>query len=136
MGLIGAALLFFGAFAPIVSIPIAGSQNYFQNGHGDGVVIVVIAAIAAMLAIAARYKGLLFAGGAALAVLIFTFVNFQMRLSEMKDKMATDLAGNPFRGLADVAVGSVQLQWGWAVLVIGGLVLLGAGATSSRSVAA
>ncbi len=33
--------------------------------------------------------------------------------------METELKDNPFRGLADLAVQSVQLQWGWAVLVIG-----------------
>jgi hypothetical protein len=33
--------------------------------------------------------------------------------------MATELAGNPFAGLATGMVESVQLQWGWALLVAG-----------------
>jgi hypothetical protein len=38
--------------------------------------------------------------------------------------METELKDNPFRGLADVAVQSVQLEWGWAVLVIGIVLLI------------
>lgn len=133
MGLIGSALLFLGAFAPIVSIPFAGNQNYFQNGRGDGVVIVILAAISAVLALTGRLRGLWITGLASLAVVIFTFINFEVRISEMKSKMSTELADNPFRGLADLAVGSVQLQWGWAILVVGALLLLGAAASRPKA---
>ena len=45
----------------------------------------------------------------------------------MKSQMESELAGNPFRGLADMAMQSVQLQWGWALLIVGaGLVIAGA----------
>jgi hypothetical protein len=58
---------------------------------------------------------------------LFTFVNFQAKLAETKSQMETQLAGNPFRGLADVTMQSIQLQWGWAVLVVGaGLVITAA----------
>lgn len=40
-------------------------------------------------------------------------------MSEARLEMERDLAGNLFRGHADMAVESVQLQWGWAVLLIG-----------------
>ena len=57
----------------------------------------------------------------------FTFINFQMKISDMKSQMESELAGNPFRGLADMAMQSVQLQWGWALLIVGaGLVIAGA----------
>jgi hypothetical protein len=40
--------------------------------------------------------------------------------------METKLAGNPFRGIADVAMQSVQIQWGWAVLIVGAGFLIAA----------
>jgi hypothetical protein len=40
-------------------------------------------------------------------------------MSQATRQMETELKDNPLRGLADLAVQSVQLQWGWAVLVIG-----------------
>jgi len=46
VGMTGAVLLAMGAFAPLVSAPMLGTINYVRNGNGDGVVILVIAAIA------------------------------------------------------------------------------------------
>jgi hypothetical protein len=40
----------------------------------------------------------------------------------------TDLKDNPFRGLADLAIQSVQMQWGRAVLVIAVAMLIAAAA--------
>jgi hypothetical protein len=50
LALVGAALLFVGAFMPIISVPIIGSMNYFQNGRGDGVIIVLLALATAVFA--------------------------------------------------------------------------------------
>lgn len=119
LALVGAALLFVGAFMPIVSLPIVGSLNYFQNGRGDGVIIVVLAAATAVLAMTDRTRHVVWTGGAALIMLGYTFVRIQSALDDMRTKMDTDLADNPFRGLAEVAMGSIQMQWGWAVLLLG-----------------
>ena len=49
-------------------------------------------------------------------------------MKELQTQVQTDLKDNPFRGLADIAVQSIQLQWGWAVLVIGVVLLVAAAA--------
>ena len=126
-GIAGSILLFIGVFTPIISLPFVGGVNYFRNGTGDGVIVLFLACISFLLSLTNRFRGLWFTGGASLAVMLFTFVNFQTKLAETKSQMETQLAGNPFRGLADVAMQSVQLQWGWAVLVVGaGLVITSA----------
>lgn len=124
LGLIGSILLFFGVFAPIVSIPIMGNMNFFQNGRGDGTLILILAIASFVFLFLKKYNWLWFTGIGSLVVMAITFINFQMKISELKRDMESQLAGNPFRGLADMAMQSVQLQWGWAVLVIGaGLVV-------------
>ena len=128
VGLLGSLLLFLGVFAPIVSAPIIGSQNYFQNGSGDGVLIAILALFSVLAVFTRRFRALWWTGLASLALLVFTFVTFQMRLSQLKQQMNTELADNPFKGLAAVAVQSVQLQWGWAVLVVGAVLVLMAAA--------
>ena len=128
-GIAGSVVLFVGVFTPIISVPIVGSVNYFQNGKGDGVIVLIFALISIGLVFAKKYGGLWVTGFGALAVMLFTFVNFQIRLSEMKDEMAMKLAGNPFRGIADAAMQSIQLQWGWAVLIVGACLLIAAAAT-------
>jgi hypothetical protein len=52
-------------------------------------------------------------------MLTFTFINLQMRLTEMRSNLAAELAGNPFASLATGLTDTVQLQWGWALLVAG-----------------
>lgn len=132
-GTIGAILLFFGVFTPIISAPIVGSINYFQNGKGDGVIVLVLAVISIGLVLAKKYSGLWITGGGSLALMMFTFVNFQLRMSQMQDDMDRELSGNPFRGIADVAMQSIQIQWGWAVLVIGAALLIAAAAMGDKA---
>ena len=117
---------------PIVKVPILGDMNYFQNGKGDGVIIILLALVSCLLILCRLYAGLMVTGGLSLAVLAYTFVAFQQRMSEARSQMANELAGNPFRGLAEGALRSVQLQWGWAVLVVGAVLIIAAGSIPSQ----
>lgn len=123
-GLIGAALLIVGVFAPIIRIPIVGSINYFNNGQGDGVFVLVIALISLFFVITRKYKWVLWSGIISMAIIFTSYVGFQLKLGEVKSDIGAELAGNPFRGLADAAVNSVQTQWGFSVLIIGALLLI------------
>ena len=105
-------------FVPIVSVPFVGDMNYFQNGKGDGVFILILAIVSLISIFAKKYKALWFTGPGSLAILIFTFSNFQVRMADVKKQMELELADNPFRDLADIALQSVQLQWGWALLIV------------------
>jgi hypothetical protein len=107
--------------------------NYFQNGKGDGVIVLVLALISLGLVLAKKYGGLWITGAGSLAVMVFTFVNFQVRMGQMQEKMESELAGNPFRGIADVAIQSIQIQWGWAVLIIGAALVIASAAISDKA---
>jgi len=123
-GIIGSVILFFGVFAPIVSVPVLGNLNYFQNGKGDGLIILILSVLSLILVLAKKYKGLWFTGGLIIAVMAFTFVNLQIKISDMKMQMENDLAGNPFHGFASMLIQSVQIQWGWALLIVGAVLLI------------
>jgi len=132
LGLIGSAVLFVGVFTPIVSIPLIGNMNYFQNGKGDGVIILVLAVISLILVLLKKFKGLWFTGLGSIAIMTFTFINFQMALYNTKTQMETELTGNPFRGIADMAMQSVQIQWGWALLIIGAVLVIASAAIKEK----
>ena len=91
-------------------------------------IILVLAIISLILVLSKKFKGLWFTGLGSMTVMAFTFINFQMRMSDVKAKMNADLAGNPFRGLADMAMQSVQLQWGWALLIVGAALVISSAA--------
>ena len=95
-----------------------------MNSKGDGVIVLILAAISLILVLLKKFKGLWFTGLGSMAIMTFTFINFQMALTNTKIQMETDLAGNPFRGIADMAMQSVQIQWGWVLLIIGAVLVI------------
>ena len=127
IAIVGAILLFLGVFAPIFSVPLLGTINYFQNGKGDGVIVLVLAIVSVALALVKLYKGLLLTGGGTIAILVFTLFNFQSKMSDLRSSMEKELAGNPFAGFGQAALNSIQLQWGWAVLFVGACLVITAG---------
>lgn len=128
LGLAGAIILFVGVFTPIVSIPIMGNMNYFQNGKGDGTIIIVLAVISLVLTLRNKYKGLWFTGLGSLGIMAFTFINFQVRMSQAASGLQEELGDNPFSGLGELMLQSIQLQWGWAILILGAGLIVAAAA--------
>ena len=128
LGIVGSIVLFVGVFVPIVSLPIVGSMNYFQNGNSNGIILLGMAGVSLLATFGKVYRYLWFTGLCSLAVMGFTFYNFLSRMAEMEASLRSELEGNPFAGLGELALQSVQLQWGWAVLVVGAGVILAAAA--------
>lgn len=124
VGFLGAAVLAVGVFAPLISGPMGMSMNYFANGKGQGIFVLAMAACTAALVFARRYPLVWATGGLSAAVVGFTFYRALSTLEQAKQVMTSDLEGNPFRGLADMAAESMQMQWGWALLGIGCLLVL------------
>jgi uncharacterized membrane protein len=110
-----------------------GELNYFANGTGDGVFILILAVVSLVLVLLKWYRQLWITSLGSVAISIFTLFNFQLKMSQMKTQLETDLKDNPFRGLADMAVQSIQLQWGWAILLIGIVLLIAAAATKDTA---
>ena len=128
LGLIGSSLLFLGVFTPIISYPVIGSMNAFQHTQWNGPIILILAVISLFLSLTGRYNRLWVTGFLSLGVVALTFISIQSELAALQEKMAMRLAGNPLRGLADKAVQSVQIRWGWALLVVGALLLIASAA--------
>lgn len=128
LGLIGSLILLAGVFTPIVSIPVMGEMTYFQNGRNEAVILLAFAVISLILAAAGYYKGLWLSGIGSLAVMLYTFIRFQTKISEMKSDMETTVADTPLHGLVDMAMQTIQFQWGWGVLLGGAGLIIAAAA--------
>ena len=126
LGLVGSLILFFGVFTPIISLPVVGSLNYFHNGRGDGVIILVIAIFSVVLTLTKRYIFLFITGGGSLAILAFLFISFYYHMSQMQSQMKRVLGNNPFAPSGETMVNAVQVEWGWAILIIGATLLIAA----------
>lgn len=133
----GAAALVVGLFTPIVTLPFLGTVNLFNNGTNVvALVLLALAAIAAGLALKDREADVIWPGATAAIVLIYHFLKLQYTLSQMRESMTKSLEGNPFAGIAQTAMSSVQLQWGWIVLALGAGLLIYAGLTAKKAAGA
>lgn len=128
LGISGCILLMVGIFAPLIRIPIVGSVNYFQNGKGDGVFILILAIISLALLIIGRFKWLWITGFASLGLISFTLIFLVRLISELESTLQEDLSDNLFSGLASLLMESVQIEWGWLLLVGGAILVLAAAA--------
>ncbi|HEV7219440.1 MAG: hypothetical protein ACHP8A_11160 [Terriglobales bacterium] len=99
-------------------------MNYFQNGHGDGIIVLFLAVLSAGFTLLKRYQPLWFTGTGALGILLFTLFTLVFRISGMRSEVQREMSGNPFAGLGELAVQSIQIQWGWSVLLIGATLLI------------
>ena len=116
---LGAALLVVGLFMPIVTMPMVGSVNLFGNGgNAAGLVLMALAALGAGLTLKDRPSDAFWPAVAACGVLAYCFARLQYGLARMRESLR-ELEGNPFAGLAEGAMGNVQIQWGWLLLAVG-----------------
>jgi hypothetical protein len=132
LGLIGGGLLVVGVFCPFIRAPFMGSVDYFRGGTGDGVIVLVLGAIAVCLTILRLYIGNLLPGLASLGMLAFTFVSFQQRLAESRAQLDAELAGNPFRSIGDAMVRGVTIDWGFVMLVVAAVLTIASALVPAR----
>lgn len=124
IGLIGSILLILGAFSPIVRIPIVGQMNYINSGHGDGILILALGIISIILVLFKKYNPLVSTGITTLGTLGFTYFNIDNLIKKSHAQLTRDLQGNPFKGIAEGIINSVQIEWGFAVIIIGAILLI------------
>jgi hypothetical protein len=125
MGFVGTGLLIVGLFLPIATLPFLGSVTLMSNGFNIVAIgLLVLGLLSGFLTWAERRDALIWTGGAALLTIIYMFGRMQWAMTQMRTDMAEQLEGNPFAGLAQTAMASVGLQWGWLILAAGPALLV------------
>lgn len=125
LGLTGSVLLFVGVFLPAVSVPVEGSIAYFRGGAADAVVVLALAVLSAFFVARGLYRGLWLTGPGALAVVGFTLFRQWQRLTSARRGLPEGLPEGPLRELEQLAVESVQVEYGIPVMALGALLVIG-----------
>jgi hypothetical protein len=87
-------------------------------------VLLILAVISIFLSLTGRTDRLWLTGFLSLGLVAGTFINIQYNLATLREKLTMRLAGKAMSGLADKALQSIQIRWGWALLVAGALLLV------------
>jgi hypothetical protein len=107
--------LIVGVFLPFIRLPFVGSINYFNNGGGDGVIVLILAGVSLYAVLRRRFRVLWATGLLSAALTVFTVFRMLHSISKFGAEMQNKAGGNLFAGLAQ----SVQLDYGVAVIAVG-----------------
>jgi hypothetical protein len=132
IGAVGAALLGFGAFLPVVRVPLRGSMTLMQV-EWAGIGLIALAAIAAGLLLIDRMRHAIWPGIGALVLLGYAYFRVNMEIALSRQRLGQDIAEDPLRAVRDLAASSSRIEWGWAVPVLGALMVIAAGVLAWRS---
>ncbi|HZO93721.1 MAG TPA: hypothetical protein VFB22_08105 [Candidatus Baltobacteraceae bacterium] len=118
LALIGALVAVAGCFCPFASLPFVGQITYFLNGRGDGVWVVVVAAVVGVTAmlniVTPAILGSLLIGG-----LLYSFHD---RLAAAVSRVLGSLGqghGSLLSGLSDMLLRQVHVEWGYWIVALG-----------------
>jgi hypothetical protein len=123
LGFCGVLLVFFGCFAPLFHLPIIGSISFVGNGEGDGIFVIALAIVAAVLLCVRAYRWVAAPAAGATLISLLALFNFLAAVSQMRGQLAGVAKENLFAGLATAFADSISLEWGWVFLLLGLLCL-------------
>ena len=139
IGLIGAVALGIGVFLPYESVPAGGTVSYWSAGGGGGTAIVGFALLSAFLVFVNKSIALWYTGLATLVLLVYGFVEVQFAREDSLNEARAHASGVTLADIGELAADApqlVQLQWGFAVLVAGVVLVLTGAIVGERPSAA
>jgi len=125
LAIAGSLLLVVAPFAPFISAPIFGRMTLFQQGKGDGVVLLVVALAALIFSVVGHYGFLWASGALGLFEIGNLFYFFFHRLPEALDSYKREAKDNVFGSIGQISLSNVDPDWGAIVLLLGTLTTLG-----------
>lgn len=131
-GVGGAALCAAGTFLPVYSTETYGSSSLWGISSSASLLILVLAVAGAMFALLNKKQQLLLVGLSIMALVTFTFIHYQMSLSDIRSGVVGDFADSPFHSMASdtsnplaafdsrkIMAESRQEFWSWAACFLG-----------------
>jgi hypothetical protein len=122
LGVIGAVMIIIGIFCPIVSV-LGINVSYFDSikstSGPDGFIFLGLGVISLILALINKTRLLLATGILTLGYIALSYIGYKSKMNEAMSGANSQLSSQ----LDNL----IQLQWGWAVLVLGGILLIVAG---------
>lgn len=125
LAVVGSLFLVISPFAPFISAPIFGRITLFQQGKGDGVILLVVGLVALGLSLFGRFSFLWVSGALGLFEIGNLFYFFYYRLPEVMDDYKHQAGDGVLGSLGQFTLSNVEPDWGAAVILIGTLLTVG-----------
>jgi hypothetical protein len=123
----GILLLVIGVFLPVFEITLFGQSttiDYFRDGDGDGLFVLILAAVAAFLLYIKLFHWLRYAGIGAIIIMVITLFDYFNNKSQIREEYSSDDSNFFSQVMSQMADNSVTLEWGWIILFVGASMLI------------
>jgi len=125
--LIGALLLALGTLLPVIEVPKRGAINLWDVDR-TGAVVMVLAAAAAGLALLNRPRHALWPGIGSLLTLAYAYQRVNAEIAAAELRLRGNAGEDPLGAVRDLVASSALIEYGWAVLALGAIMVTAAGA--------
>jgi hypothetical protein len=125
VALAGAAAVVIGVFSPLISIPFFGAISYASQKQGEGFVMIGGAVVAALLCYLLNFFW------PAVATGILVLIDVTITLINLHNISAT--MGDSSNPLVKAFANTVSPSWGFALLLIGGILLIASACLKEKS---
>jgi hypothetical protein len=132
MALVGAAAMAAGVFLPAVRVPKRGNMT-LMDLESAGVIVLVLAGIAAGIALLGWTRHVVWPGIASLALLGYAYQRTNAEIAQSRVRLGGGLGDDPLGALRDLAASNSKLEYGWSVLAVAALVVTAAGVLAWRA---
>jgi hypothetical protein len=129
IALIGAALLGYGNFLPIVNVPKRGPYT-LMDVDWAGIVLLGLVAIIVVLALVRQVRHVVWPGLGALVLLGYAYQRANAEIARSRQRLGEGIGDDPFGAVRDLVASNATLEYGWAVLALGAILVVAAGAAS------
>ncbi len=122
--LFGSALLTLGIFMPFLGVRYFKDQTYWQLSQSGAIILIALAVLSITIALFRKFGLLYLTGGGALGLLVYSIQQVETRKAGMLADVTQSLSGSPLKGLGTGFVKSLDYRYGWAVMLLGAVILI------------
>lgn len=120
----GTVCLFFGIVMPFAAVPIVGSVTVLSYSLTYSLLLLIAILTAWVFAYLKAFRLQRDLGALLLVIFVGAVVYFEYTMHQKLSALSQSLQGNPFSGLATAAMGTIHLDIGVAVLILGAVLLI------------
>jgi hypothetical protein len=122
--IVGAGLVVVGIFMPFLGMPIFRDENYFEISAAGAIILLALAGLSLLAAAFRKFGWLYLTGAGSLGLLLYSIQKVSERKATVLSDLSQSLKGSPLHGLGVGFVKAVDYRYGWAVMLLGAIILI------------
>lgn len=119
----GSALLVTGIFVPFLGVRLLHDRTYWQLSTTGAIILISLAGLSVAIAAIRRFSWLYVTGLGSLGLLFYSLQKVGEQKAVVLSDISQSLEGSPLKGLGVGFVNSVDYRYGWALMLLGSVIL-------------